>query len=87
MNKTNILYCDYCSWKKIIRDVSNIDKNIIQKSQDIYKCPSCGRSIKLRKINDPQKELDLQIEKEKQQEELKNWMKETIEYREEFNNE
>jgi DNA-directed RNA polymerase subunit RPC12/RpoP len=77
---TSILYCEYCNWKKILRDKDPSEK-------DVFKCPSCGRIIKLKKISDPQKELELQIKKEKDEEELKKWMEDTLKYREEFNNE
>jgi transcription initiation factor TFIIIB Brf1 subunit/transcription initiation factor TFIIB len=74
-----ILYCDYCNWKKVTRDASGDEKKI--------KCSSCGRLIKAKKIPDPQKELELQIKKEKDEEDLKKWMEDTLKYREEFNNE
>ena len=90
MKKTaNILYCEYCNWKKITKDFSDIKlKEVFQEKQSkSYKCPSCGRLIKSKKINDPQKELENDIAKEKQNEELKKWAQETLNYREEFENE
>lgn len=89
MKTINILYCDYCNWKKITKDFSDVDLKEVDSGKDYksYKCPSCGRLIKSKKTSDPQKELINRIKKEKQNEELKKWMEDTIKYREEFENE
>lgn len=75
---TSILYCEYCNWKKILRNEEN-EKN--------FKCESCGRLIKNKKISDPQKELEKELKKEQEKKELENWIKKTLEYREKFENE
>lgn len=89
MKTINILYCDYCNWKKITKDFSDVGLTKVSEGKDFksYKCPSCGRLIKSKKTFDPQKELEIKINKEKQNEELKKWMQETIRYREEFEDE
>ena len=78
----NILYCDSCSFKKLFKNISDI--NLKEFGEKKYKCPNCGRLIKLKKAQDPQKELDLKLKKQNQQEELKKWKEELDSYREEF---
>ena len=76
LKKVNFLYCDYCGWKKVCRDASAIE---IYKSNDKFKCQSCGRLIKLRLIYDAQKKLNIQINNEEKKEEFENWIKENLE--------
>jgi DNA-directed RNA polymerase subunit RPC12/RpoP len=84
----NIIYCDYCGWKKLTKDFS--DLSLVEvKSEDEkikkFKCPSCGRLIRSRKSEfDPQKDIDLRLKKQRQKEELKNWVEDAMKYREEF---
>ena len=83
----NIIYCDFCGWKKLTKDFS--DLSLVEvKSEDEkikkFKCPSCGRLIRSRKQFDPQKDIELKLKKDIQKEELKNWVEEATKYREEF---
>lgn len=86
----NILYCDYCSWKKLSSDLDKLDILEIKQSDEKirkFRCPSCGRLIRARKALDPQYEVDLKKRKENQKEELKAWTEDVLKYREEFNDE
>lgn len=79
----NLLYCEYCSYKNISRDENDI---LIKKiSKEKYRCPECGRLIKLRKYKkDPQKELDHEKKLEKDKEKIKKYYESIIEYKKEF---
>lgn len=68
MNRVNFYYCEYCSWKKTTRD-----------SVDLKKCPSCGRLIKLKLIEDYQKKIDLENKNAQQKKEFEIWIKENLE--------
>lgn len=88
---TNIIYCDYCGWKKITKDFSDLGeiKEINNHSTDDnknrkFRCPSCGRLVKSRQALDPQKDVDLKLKKESQKEQMKSWTQEILKYREEF---
>lgn len=87
MKTTNLIYCDYCNWKAVTKDFSDLKIKEI-KSEDKnrkFKCPKCGRLITSKKVQDPQGELEQKIHKQKQSEDLEKWMEETINYRKEFN--
>ena len=43
-----------------------------------FKCPKCGRLIKSKKIDDPQKELEIRQNKEKHLEEYKKWLEDSL---------
>lgn len=83
----NIIYCEYCNWKTLTKDFSDVNLKEIPSDDKNkkFKCPKCGRLISSKKIQDPQNELEKKIHKEKQSEDLKKWMEETLSYREEFN--
>lgn len=76
MKMIDIIYCDYCSYKLILRNLEEC--NLIKIDKNKFKCPSCGRLIFSKKIKDVQKELNNKIKKEKYLEEYKNWIAETV---------
>lgn len=74
---TDILYCDYCSWKIVTRNLKEIKIKVIELDGiKKFKCPSCGRLIGSKKIKDVQKELESKIKKDKYLEEYKSWVEE-----------
>jgi DNA-directed RNA polymerase subunit RPC12/RpoP len=81
----SILYCDSCNWKRLFRNSDDID--LKEFGDKRYKCLSCGRMLKLKKAPDPQKDLDLAINKEKQKKEMENWLENIEKYQQEFENE
>jgi DNA-directed RNA polymerase subunit RPC12/RpoP len=87
----NIIFCDYCGWKKLTKDFSESDlvevKNSSENQIRKFKCQKCGRLVRSRKAQDPQKDLDLRIKKENQKEQTKIWTQEVLKYREEFQDE
>lgn len=85
---TNIIYCEYCNWKKLTKNFSDLNiKEIITSSDDKrrkFRCPSCGRLIIAKKTLDPQKDLEISKRRQKQKEDLEKWTEEVVRYREEF---
>lgn len=67
-NKANFYYCDYCNWKKTTRILL-----------ETKKCPSCGRPIKSRKVEDYQKKIELENKSNQQKKEFEVWIKENLE--------
>ena len=84
----NILYCEYCNWKKNVKSIKDI--NLIEvKNSDYtkkkFRCPNCGRLISYKQSKiDPQQELEYNKKKHENQEKIKVWMQEVEKYREEL---
>lgn len=78
-----LLYCEYCNYKSIFREKKEID--IVEISDEKYRCPKCGRLIKLKKIKkDPQKELNDEKHKKENEEKIKKYYDSILKYREKF---
>lgn len=82
MKMSNILYCQYCCWKKNVKDASEINLKEVNSTdkKKRYRCPSCGRPITLRNSLDLQKEVDAKLKKEKHEKEMKDWIQENINF-------
>jgi UDP-N-acetylmuramate-alanine ligase len=79
----NIIYCEFCNWKKVVKDLSELQLKEIPSNdkKKRFKCPSCGRLICSKEIADSQKEVELKIKKEQQLEEYKKWLEDTMKER------
>jgi len=76
LKKVNFLLCDYCAWKKTFRNFDELKIHQIEESK--FRCPQCGRLIKLRLVEDTQKKLNIEINSEERKEEFKKWTKENF---------
>ena len=76
LKKANLLICDYCGWKVTCRNLSDLKIHKIQ--DDKFRCPQCGRLIKLRLIEDTHNKLKNEMNNTERKEQFEQWIKENF---------